>query len=72
MQGIQSKLFLCYTLRMSIVFIAPDDRIGRTVRQLSSSNGEKIVVEQGLLETAIPIARKYLDEAEVFVSRGGT
>jgi len=57
---------------MSIVFIAPDDRIGRTVRQLSSSNGEKIVVEQGLLETAIPIARKYLDEAEVFVSRGGT
>lgn len=65
-------LFLCYTRGMSIIFIAPDNRIEKTVRQLSSSTEEKIVVEQGLLETAIPVARQHLDEAEVFVSRGGT
>ncbi len=57
---------------MSIIFIAPDNRIEKTVRQLTTSTEEKIVVEQGLLETAIPVARRHLDEAEVFVSRGGT
>lgn len=57
---------------MSIIFIAPDNRIEKTVRQLATSTEEKIIVEQGLLETAIPIARRHLDEAEVFVSRGGT
>jgi len=57
---------------MAIIFIAPDNRIEKTVRQLATSTEEKIVVEQGLLETAIPVARQHLDEAEVFVSRGGT
>ncbi len=57
---------------MSIIFIAPDNRIETTVRQLSTSTEEKIVVEQGLLESAIPVAQRHLDEAEVLVSRGGT
>lgn len=33
---------------------------------------EKIIVAQGLLENAISVARKYQEEAEVFISRGGT
>ena len=57
---------------MAVIFIAPDHKIENTVMQMSAGTHEKIVVAQGLLETAIPIARRYMDEAEVFVSRGGT
>ncbi|MGB9685956.1 MAG: sigma 54-interacting transcriptional regulator [Rectinema subterraneum] len=57
---------------MAIVFIAPDGHIERTVEKLSGASREKIIVAQGLLESAISVARKYQEEAEVFISRGGT
>ena len=57
---------------MAIIFIAPDHKIEKNVVKISMSAQEKIVMAQGLLETAVPIARQYMDEAEVFVSRGGT
>lgn len=57
---------------MAIVFIAPDVHIERTVEKLSGASREKIIVAQGLLESAIPVARKYQEEAEAFISRGGT
>ena len=57
---------------MAIIFIAPDHKIEKNVMKISTSVKEKIVMAQGLLETAVPIARRYMNEAEVFVSRGGT
>lgn len=35
-------------------------------------SGEAIIVEEALLHEAIPVARKYEDEADVIISRGGT
>jgi len=57
---------------MAIVFIAPDRQIEQTVERVAGASSERIIVAQGLLETAVPVARTYQDEAEVFISRGGT
>jgi len=57
---------------MAIVFIAPNRQIEQTVERIVGASTERIIVAQGLLETAIPVARRYQDEAEVFISRGGT
>lgn len=55
-----------------ILCIAPDESMAATFRGVASEFKEKIVVEKGLLEDAIPIAQSYEDEADVIVSRGGT
>jgi hypothetical protein len=55
-----------------IVCITPDDGIAQTFKRVAHEFKEKIVVERGLLEAAIPIARRWEDEADVIVSRGGT
>lgn len=55
-----------------ILCIAPDENMARTIRAVAREFKEKIVVEQGLLEDAIPIARRYEEESDVIVSRGGT
>jgi len=55
-----------------IVCITPDDGIAETFSRVAKEFKEKIVVERGLLEAAVPIARRWEDEADVIVSRGGT
>lgn len=55
-----------------IVCIAPDDGMAETFRRVAPEFNEKIVVERGLLEDAIPIARRWEEEADAIVSRGGT
>ena len=55
-----------------ILCIAPDEGMARTFRAVAGEFNEKIVVERGLLEDAIPIARSYEEESDVIVSRGGT
>ncbi|GAB1483336.1 sigma-54-dependent Fis family transcriptional regulator [Treponema sp.] len=57
---------------MSIVFIAPDEHMAEIASGLAARSTAPIIVAHGLLEAAIPIARKYEGEADVFVSRGGT
>ena len=55
-----------------ILCIAPDEGMAETFRQVAPEFSEKIIVERGLLEDAVPIARRYEDEAEAIISRGGT
>jgi len=55
-----------------IVCIAPDEGMAETFRKVASEFKEKIVVEKGLLEDAVPVALRYEDEADAIVSRGGT
>ncbi len=57
---------------MAIVFIAPDRQIEQAVKHCAGTSSEHLIGAQGLLETAIPVAKWYQDEAEVFISRGGT
>jgi transcriptional regulator with PAS, ATPase and Fis domain len=57
---------------MSIVFIAPDAHMAGIATGLAASSSLPIIVAQGLLAEAVPIARQYEGEADVFVSRGGT
>ncbi|TXT42870.1 MAG: sigma-54 dependent transcription regulator [Spirochaetes bacterium] len=55
-----------------ILCIAPDEGMARTFSKVALEFKEKVIVEQGLLEDAVPIARRYEDEADAIVSRGGT
>ena len=57
---------------MSIVFIAPDKQMADIAASLATQASVPIIVAQALLEEAVPLARMYEGEADVFVSRGGT
>ncbi|MDP2791916.1 MAG: sigma 54-interacting transcriptional regulator [Rectinemataceae bacterium] len=57
---------------MAILCILPNSEMAKAFRKISESSEGKIIVEQGLLSEAIPIAKKYEDETDVIISRGGT
>lgn len=57
---------------MAIVCILPNAAMAAAFREITARSGEKIIVEQALLSEAVPIAKKYEDEADVIISRGGT
>ena len=57
---------------MSIVFIAPDRTMAEDYRQILSAVPDKIEVVEALLSEAIPLAKRFEGQAEVFVTRGGT
>ncbi len=57
---------------MAILCILPNADMVDAFRKITARSGERIIVEQGLLSEAIPIAKKYEDEADVIISRGGT
>ncbi|MFA5853140.1 MAG: PrpR N-terminal domain-containing protein, partial [Spirochaetales bacterium] len=57
---------------MAILCILPNAEMAEAFRKIAARSGDKIIVEQGLLSEAVPIAKKYEDEADVIISRGGT
>ena len=57
---------------MFILFIAPDEIIADTARSVLNEGIEGVHIEIGLLDQAVPIARKYEEVADVLITRGGT
>ncbi len=57
---------------MSIIFIAPDRTMAEEYRRILATVPGKIEVVEGLLSEAVHLARRFEDQAEVFVARGGT
>ena len=57
---------------MSILFIAPDQRMADMAAHVALTFEERILVSLGLLSDAIEVAKKYESDADVIVSRGGT
>jgi propionate catabolism operon transcriptional regulator len=57
---------------MSIIFIAPNRSMAEEYRQILSTDPDKIEVVEALLSEAIPLAKRFEGQAEVFVTRGGT
>jgi transcriptional regulator with PAS, ATPase and Fis domain len=55
-----------------ILCIVPDAGMAEAFKKIAPSFNEHIIVERGLLEEAVPVARRYENEADVIVSRGGT
>ena len=58
---------------MSILFISPDEHMAAAASRAAIGFPDKVIVVQGLLADAMPVARRFEREGvDVIISRGGT